>query len=545
MTIQVVKKKHLPNKKPMSREGVWEQKPSRDSEGTRPLQTLLLEAGYNPADWGLEENPLITGLADNSQKVAPGNLFVALKGANADGHVFIPDALEKGAAAVLVEQSPPSLAGVPILRVPDTREALARLAHAFFDQPTKNKLVCGITGTNGKTTTSFLLRSCLEAAGYPTALFGTIEYDLGTEKIKAHNTTPSPLDLARYFNIMTKNGLRAAVMEVSSHAIHQKRIAEIHFTVGIFTNLTRDHLDYHETMLSYKETKWGLFQDYIAKNPEGVAVFNWDDPVGREFTERYKGEKVTYGCDQPADVFPLQYFLNPLGTRILLNLRGTRQEIRTRLIGRFHLQNILAAAAGAWAAGLSPDQIARGIDNLSSVPGRFEYVNEGQPFAVIVDYAHTPDALERLLSSACDFNPGRIIIVFGCGGNRDREKRPLMGAAVARSLLRNSRDFAIITNDNPRGETPECIARQAEEGLLSLPGASGRYEIILDRKAAIRHALSLAGEGDMVLIAGKGHEDYQIVGTQTLPFDDRETAREILKEFGFPSLSGEERRGEK
>jgi len=543
MLTQIEKKKTPRKKKAGSRKEAPDVNPSLPSNGARPLRTLLLEAGYDPGDWGLEANPLITGLADHSQKVAPGNLFVALKGASADGHVFIPDALARGAAAIMVQMSASSSAGVPLLCVPDTREALARLAHAFFGQPTKNKLVCGITGTNGKTTTAFLLRSCLEAAGHPTALFGTIEYDLGTEKIKAHNTTPSSLDLARYFDTMTKNGLRAAVMEVSSHAIHQKRIQGIHFTVGIFTNLTRDHLDYHDNMLSYKEAKWSLFQDYIAKNPDGVAVFNWDDPVGREFAERYAKDKVTYGCDKPADVFPLQYFLTPLGSRILLNMRGARQEIRTRLIGRFHLQNICAAAAGAWAAGLSPDQIARGIENLASVPGRFEYVNQGQPFSVIVDYAHTPDALERLLSSACDFNPGRIIIVFGCGGNRDREKRPLMGAAVARSLLRNSRDFAIITNDNPRGEAPESIAQHAEEGLLSLPGVSGRYAVILDRKAAIRQAISMAGEGDMVIIAGKGHEDYQIVGTRTLPFDDRETAREILGELGFSSRSGEERGG--
>ena len=491
----------------------------------------------------MDADPLVTGITDNSLDLACGNLFVAIKGVKVDGHRFISDAVHKGAAAVIVEQDTPSYLGVPVLRVPDTREALARLAHAYFGYPARNKLICGITGTNGKTTTSFLLRSCLEAAGYPTALFGTIEYDLGAEKIKAHNTTPSCLDLARYFDIMTKNGLRAAVMEVSSHAIHQKRISGIPFNVGIFTNLTQDHLDYHENMPSYKQVKWSFFSDYISKHPQGVAVFNMDDPVGREFAEQYQGDKVTYGCDNPADVFPLQYTLTPFGSRLLLNVRGKRQEVHTQLIGRFHLQNILAAAAGAWAAGLTPDQICLGIENLKSVPGRFELLNQGQPFSVIVDYAHTPDALERLLSSACDFNPRRIIIVFGCGGDRDRDKRPLMGAAVARSLLRNSLDHAIITNDNPRGESPEIIAHQAEQGILSIPGASGRYEIILDRKAAIHRALSLALEGDVVLIAGKGHEDYQIVGSRTLPFDDRETVQEILIELGFPFRLVGERSG--
>lgn len=504
-----------------------------ESGKTVRLGTLLRKAGFDPHGYSFVPNPLVSGISDNSKHVLPGDLFVAIKGVDTDGHLFLSDAVECRACTLVVEEDIPPYPGVVVIKVPDTREALARISHAFYGYPSKEKLVCGVTGTNGKTTTSYLLRSCLEAAGLGCALMGTIEYDLIALKIKANNTTPSSLQLARYFHQMTQNNLAAAVMEISSHSVVQKRILGIHFRVGIFTNLTQDHLDYHNNMQAYKEAKWSFFNDYILTNPEGVAVFNMDDDTGREFAGLFHGTKLTYGLHPYADVFPESYSLLPRETRLVLNAQGQKIEITSSLLGRFNIMNILAASAGALASGVPLPQIKEGIARLHSVPGRFELICKGQPFSVIVDYAHTPDALECLLSSVFDFEPNRIISVFGCGGNRDREKRPKMASAVAHSMIRNTTDYAIITNDNPRNETPEDIAHEAEQGFQCISDFSGRYEIILDRREAIHRALSMAEEGDFVLITGKGHEDYQIIGSRILHFDDRETAREILDELGF------------
>jgi UDP-N-acetylmuramoyl-L-alanyl-D-glutamate--2,6-diaminopimelate ligase len=497
------------------------------------LGTLLRRAGLDSYLNGLDTNPLVSGISDNSKHVLPGDLFVAIKGVNSDGHLFLSDAVECRASTLVVEEDIPPYPGAAVIRVPNTREALAHIAHVFYGYPTRDKLICGVTGTNGKTTTTYLLKSCLEAAGIRSALLGTIEYDLGALKIKANNTTPSSLQLARYFHQITQNQLSAAVMEISSHSVVQKRILGIHFRVGIFSNLTQDHLDFHDNMESYKEAKWHFFEDYISKNPEGVAVFNMEDETGREFARLFHGPKLTYGLQPSTDVFPEDYTLCPSRTWLLLNVQGKKLEINSSLPGRFNIMNILAATAGALAAGVPLPMIAEGISGLKSVPGRFELIRKGQPFSVIVDYAHTPDALERLLASTCDFEPRRIITVFGCGGNRDRDKRPKMASAVARSMMRNTTDYAIITNDNPRNEAPENIAREAECGFQCVSDFSRRYEIVLDRREAIHCALSMAEEGDIVLIAGKGHEDYQVMGSQILRFDDRETAREILDELGF------------
>lgn len=499
------------------------------------LKYLLCAAGLNPELCPSDIDPKITGITDNSRRVMPGNIFVAIKGASADGHLFLSDAVDKQAAALVVERDIPSYPGVPVIRVPDTRDALALLAHAWFGNPSKKLLLCGATGTNGKTTSTYVLRSCIEAAGIRSGLVGTIHYDVGGELLKAINTTPSSLSLAEMFSRMISNGLGAAVMEVSSHAIHQRRILGLEFNVGIFSNLTQDHLDYHGTMESYRQVKWKFFEEHLAPFG-GVGVFNIEDETGRTFAANYSGEKITYGMKSSADVYPINYELHSRYTRISIGLRGETCEFRTGLIGRFNLMNILAASAGALAAGISPGQIAAGISQMRPVPGRFEPVDLGQPFAVVVDYAHTPDALERILASALDFSPRRIITIFGCGGNRDRAKRALMAKAVGNSMMRNREDFAIITNDNPRDEEPEAIAREAEEGFIQLGLPRQRYEIILDRKDAIRRALSMAGEGDIVIIAGKGHEDYQIVGKNVLHFDDRETARELLREMNLESI---------
>ncbi|HOE63067.1 MAG TPA: UDP-N-acetylmuramoyl-L-alanyl-D-glutamate--2,6-diaminopimelate ligase [Candidatus Sumerlaeota bacterium] len=504
------------------------------------LKNLLNAAGINPALCPPDADLQITGISDNSRRIKPGNIFVAVKGENADGHLFLSDAVDKQAAALIVERDIPAYPGVPVIRVPDTRDALALLAHAWYGNPSKKLQLYGLTGTNGKTTSTYILKACLEAAGIRTGLIGTIHYDVGGELLKAVNTTPSSLSLAEMFARMLSNGLGAAVMEVSSHAVHQRRIRGLEFNVGIFSNLTQDHIDYHGTMDAYRQTKWKFFEEYLAPFG-GIGVFNLEDETGRNFASNYPGEKITYGMDLRADVYPVSYELHPRHTRISIHFRGKSLEICTGLIGRFNLMNILAASAGAMAAGISPEQIAAGISQMRPVPGRFEPVDVGQPFALIVDYAHTPDALERILASALDFSPRRIITIFGCGGNRDRAKRPLMAMAVGNSMMRNRGDFAIITNDNPRDEEPEAIAREAEQGFIQLGLPSERYEIILDRKSAIRRALNMAGKDDIVIIAGKGHEDYQIVGKNVLHFDDRETARELLKEMNSEPkhLSGE------
>jgi len=497
------------------------------------LLDLLEKAGYrlDLCPFGLDRT--VTGITDNSRKVLPGNLFTAISGNLADGHRFLSDAASRGAAALIVEKDIPPYPDTPLIRVPDTREALARLAHAWFGHPAQDKIVCGITGTNGKTTTAHLLRSCLAAAGLETALLGTIGHDLGTRTIAALNTTPSSLELASMFHEMTRAGIRAVAMEVSSHAIHQKRVLGIDFAVGIFCNLTRDHLDYHGTMENYREVKWSFFRDHVLANPGGVGVFNIDDEAGRDFAGRFPGKKITFSLESKADVFPREVNLDPEGIRVTLDLAGEERQVKTSLAGRFNVMNILAAAAGALGAGISVDHIVKGLSNAAAAPGRFERVDRGQSFHVIVDYAHTPDALERLLESVREFHPPRIITVFGCGGDRDCKKRFIMGEAVARSMLYCREDFAIITSDNPRGESPEEIARMAEEGLLAVLDSTERRRVVLDRREAIRNAISMASEGDFVLITGKGHEDYQKIGNRTIHFDDRETAREILEELGY------------
>jgi len=495
------------------------------------LRELLREAGYDPDLCPSPLDRLVTGITDDSRHVLPGNIFVAIQGSRADGHLFLSDAVECGAGALIVEHEIPSYPGVVIICVPDTHDALALLSHTYYGNPSRDKLLFGVTGTNGKTTTTYILRSCLQAAGIPTGLVGTIHYDIGDGIVKAMNTTPSALLLARMFARMGQNGLKGIVMEVSSHAIQQKRILGSEFKAGVFTNLTQDHLDYHGTMEAYRDTKWKFFEDYIAHSG-GVAAFNMEDETGRMFSSMFKGEQATYGMRDGVDVRAERCQLSMRGTRLVLNLRGEGHEICTGLVGRFNVMNILAASAGALAAGIAPDAIAEGISRMKPIPGRFELVDMSQPFSVIVDYAHTPDALGRILSSALEFSPRRIITVFGCGGDRDRNKRPLMAMAVGQSMRRNDEDYAIITNDNPRSEDPADIARQMESGFLRLRIANTRYDIILDRREAIRRALSLAGEGDIVIIAGKGHEDYQIIGGSTLHFDDRKVVREILAEMG-------------
>ncbi|MCX7625738.1 MAG: UDP-N-acetylmuramoyl-L-alanyl-D-glutamate--2,6-diaminopimelate ligase [Candidatus Sumerlaeaceae bacterium] len=474
---------------------------------------------------------ILSGLTDNSSRVEPGAIFVAIRGSERDGHAFISDAVEKGARAVVVEQEIPPYEGVEILKVPDSKEALGALAHAWYGNPTAHMLVFGVSGTNGKTTTTYLLESICTAAGVSAGVVGTIEYRFANQRESASNTTPSALVLAELFSRMRRHGVAAVAMEVSSHAAHQKRIAGIEFDVGILTNITQDHLDYHGTMEAYAAAKRSFYFDFLlrprTKATEPWAVFNINDAWGQRFATDFPAAKLTYGLQEGAMFYPLDLQLDARGIRFrLVAPDGTQLNIVSPLLGYFNVFNILGAVAAAYAAGFDPRAIERGVQALTDVPGRFERIDIGQPFAVIVDYAHTPDALQRVLDNARRMTPnGRIITVFGCGGERDPTKRPVMGEIVA-SLS----DYVVVTNDNPRREDPERIASMIVEGIKRTTLPDGSWRILLDRREAIAHAFDVARKGDCVLIAGKGAEPYIDIGGVKIPYDDRETARALLRE---------------
>jgi len=455
----------------------------------------------------------------DSRRVRAGDLFVALAGTKIDGHRFVQAALEAGAAAAAVERQVDLPGGPPLLLVGDAREALDLAAHALAGDPTRRLIVCGVTGTTGKTTTTYLVRSIFECAGWPTGVLGTIGYVIGRREIPSRLTTPDADDLAAYFAEMVESGLKAAVMEVSSHALHQRRAAGIAFDVGAFTNLSPEHLDYHPDMYSYREAKGLLF---AALAPESCAVLNADEEASRAFEEATEARVLWYGIDRPADVRAEDIRSDVGGSRFALVSPRGRAEIRTCLLGRHNVYNCLTAAAIAEALDVPHETVAEGIRAVRVVRGRLEPVPTRLPFAVLVDYAHKTDALMHALSTVRGLveEGGRLVVVFGCGGDRDRQKRPAM-AKVAEELA----DRVVVTSDNPRTERPEAIAGEVLAGFSSME----KVAVELDRRAAIALALAEAQPGDVVIIAGKGHETYQIIGDVTRPFDDREVAAEILR----------------
>jgi UDP-N-acetylmuramoyl-L-alanyl-D-glutamate--2,6-diaminopimelate ligase len=473
------------------------------------------------------------GIAHDSRQVKKGYLFAALPSASGhqtDALAYIRQAVQKGALAVLAEPKTLKAAQLPLavtgFAAKDVRHAYGEACAAHFGWPAKKLRLTGITGTNGKTTTSFLLRGLLEQKGWSSVLVGTVEYRVGKKRLEAPNTTPSALELQSLFAQGVQAGCRAAVMEVSSHALDQGRTASLAFDVAAFSNLTRDHLDYHKTMARYGAAKAKLFGQL---KPSGVAVLNADDPASKRMAAaRTRGSKVlSYSASgKRAELRAEKLVFEMDGTHFDLCFGGRRLSLRLPLPGRFNVANALAAAACALGQGLSLAQVAKGLGKPQLPPGRFELVRQGQPFNVVVDYAHTPDALERLMQAAREVTPGRLITVFGCGGDRDRGKRPLMGAlAAAKSEL------AVVTSDNPRTESAERILDEVFAGI----GQAARAHClrVADRRQAIRWALLLAQAGDSVLIAGKGHEDYQIVGSVKQPFDDRDEARAGLQRLGF------------
>ena len=472
----------------------------------------------------------VTGLHYDSRRIQPGHLFVAIRGENSDGNRFVPQALESGAIAVVSEE-PPHPAGTPSstalawARVEDARKALATAAANFFGHPARALELVGVTGTNGKTTTCLLLDAIFAAAGKKSGLFGTIEYRLAGRRLPAPNTTPESLDLQAYLGELRTLGATHATLEVSSHALALDRVYGCPFRAAVFTNLTRDHLDFHGTLEAYFAEKRKLFTGWGARPPEW-AILNADDPRSAELRSCGSPNVVTYGLAAGAELRPRGTDPAPKSGSFLMETPWGKLESRSRLLGRPNVYNLMAAAATALALGFGVEQVESGLAELEAVPGRFEQVEAGQPFLVLVDYAHTDDALRNLLTTARELvgRGGRIITVFGCGGDRDRTKRPLMGQ-VASSLS----DLVVLTSDNPRSEDPGAIIQDA----LAAPEKTGaRHLVEPDRARAIELALSEARTGDIVLIAGKGHETCQIIGDRVLPFDDRLVARQILQRLG-------------
>ena len=460
----------------------------------------------------------VTDIAYDTRKVGPGALFVCVPGARADGHDFAEDAVADGAVALAVER--PLDVPVPQLVVPDARLAMALAADVFFGRPSRELEVAGVTGTNGKTTTAFLLYSILAAAGRRPGLLGTVEMRVGGERRAVTRTTPEAVDLQRTFRELLDAGDRSCAMEASSHASELKRLVGTRFRALVFTNLSQDHLDFHGTLADYYDAKRRLFTHPDVDGDRPPAAVNVGDEHGRLLAEELRGlggRLVTFGLADDAEIRPEELELTPSAT----SFRADGLDVRPRLRGRFNVENVLGAIAAARLLGIEDDALVRGIEHVAGVPGRFEAVDEGQPFAVLVDYAHTPEALANVLAEARRLAAGRLICVFGCGGDRDRAKRPLMGEVVSRLA-----DRAVVTSDNPRREEPGAIIDEI------LAGMDGREDVEPDRAAAIARAVEQAAEGDVVVIAGKGHEQGQELADRTIPFDDREVARDALRRLG-------------
>lgn len=455
----------------------------------------------------------------DSRLVRKGDLFIAFRGYAADGSQFIRDAIANGAAVILSEKDFKASAGVKRISVTNSRTALPAIAGNFYGHPSRGLKMVGVTGTNGKTTITYIIENILKCAGEDTGVIGTINYRIKDKVTPAKNTTPGPLDLQAMLAEMVSQNIGFAVMEVSSHSLDQGRVDGILFDAGIFTNVTGDHLDYHKTLENYFNAKAKLF-DALKKT--GTAILNNDDKKVAALRGSIKNRVVTYGVKEKADVRCTEVKISLDGSQFVVSTSNGSFKVNTKLIGRHNVSNILASIAAALALGIDMKAIKEGANTASFAPGRLEPVDEGQPFKVFVDYAHTEDALRNVLSLLREAADKRIITVFGCGGNRDRTKRPLMGQAACELS-----DHVVMTSDNPRLEDPVNIISEIEKGTK---GRFLNYEVFVDRREAIRRALRMASKGDIVLIAGKGHEDYQLIKDRSVPFDDRLVARKMLRE---------------
>src|SRR5436190_7938463 len=488
------------------------------------LKQLIKELSLVRVEGSLDRE--VAGIVYDSRRVTPGMVFVAIPGVHVDGHDFINTAIDRGAAAIICEKNGFSSPRATKIKVPDVREALARASASFYQHPSSKLQVIGVTGTNGKTTVAFMVKQMLEAAGYKTGLLGTVRYEIGDRVIPAARTTPESLEIHQMMAQMLSSGCQACVMEVSSHALEQKRVAGIEFDVQIFTNLTQDHLDYHGTMENYFGAKQKLFTKTANGSKKGTVVINIDDASGaRLATESDVSVKLTYGIRNAASIRATKIELAADASRFTMETPGKSFACKLPLIGRHNIYNALAATGASVALGIAPAKIQSVLNKMQAVPGRLESVSTGQPFAVFVDYAHTDDALHNVLTTLREITKGRLFVLFCCGGSRDSGKRAKMGRVAAEFA-----DYTYITSDNPRKEKPELIAQQIEEGFRTVK--QGDYTVELDRKRAISEIISLAQPGDTVLLAGKGHETYQEFEDTIVPFDDRVYARTALENCG-------------
>lgn len=472
------------------------------------------------------ENPSITSVETDSRMVKPGSLFVCLKGYTVDGHDFVEQAVENGASAIIAECKIET--AVPVAYVPDTNRAAAVLADAFYEKPSNHMHMVGVTGTNGKTTTTHLIEKIFADRGQKTGLIGTIGLKISGKPMKLKSstpTTPDAITLQKGLAQMLDEGVETTVMEVSSHALEMGRVRGTDFNVAVFTNLSQDHLEFHPTMEDYFHAKSLLFSQLgntYDRNRLKVAVINADDERVEQLKKVTAVQMLTYGINKPADIRANEVQLSEKGTRFTLDTPYGKADLHLNLIGLFNVYNVLAAAAACLVSGIPFNQVCKSLEGATGVPGRFEVVDEGQPYTVIVDYAHTPDSLENVLKTVKQFAKGRIFALVGCGGDRDRTKRPLMAQIAVKYA-----DHTVLTSDNPRSEDPEAIIRDMEEGVKDAD-----YISIPDRTEAILHAIAEARAEDCILIAGKGHETYQIIGDETIHFDDREMARLAIQKRG-------------
>ncbi len=468
-----------------------------------------------------KEDQTIISIENDSRHVKQGSLFICIKGFTVDGHDYAEAAVEKGAVAIISEKK--LNLPVPVIIVSDTKRAMAVIADAFYAQPSKKLYLIGVTGTNGKTTTSHVIEKILSDAGRKTGLIGTMYMKMAEKQFQVKNTTPESLTLQYYFKQMVDAGVQSTVMEVSSHALDEGRVHGCDFDVAIFTNLTQDHLDYHKTMEEYRQAKGLLFSQlgsaFSHKSPK-YAILNMDDPAAKQYVKSTAAHVLTYGIESKADIQARNLQLSASGITFELCSPFGNVPVSMKLIGKFNVYNVLAGICAGIVSGIPIQRIIQSIAEVEGISGRFETVNGGQNFTVIVDYAHTPDSLENALKTVKQFAEKRVFVIVGCGGDRDRSKRPLM----AEIACKYSTD-PIFTSDNPRSEDPLAILKDMEAGVIGK-----QYKLIMDRKVAIHYAVNAAKEDDIILIAGKGHETYQLIGNQIIDFDDRKVAKAAIEE---------------
>lgn len=484
------------------------------------LETLIKSLREGKVEGGIAKN--ISSIAYDSRKVEPNGLFVAIKGMKTDGHAYLESAAAKGAAAVVVEDEYVNEM-VTVIRVPDTRQALAKLSACFYDYPAQKLDIIGVTGTNGKTTTTHMIAEVLKSHGQKTGIMGTLYIKIGDKTYPTHITTPESLEIQKHLAMMVDEGVKTVVMEVSSHGLYFDRVYGITFLGGIFTNITRDHLDFHNDMESYFQEKLKLFKRLKSEEEGGFALLNSDDVKTPQIVEALQVPYMSYGIYRLPHIRAKNIKTHITGTTFIAESDRWDVPVKMNMTGMFNVYNALAAVGTGLFLNITPAAITKGLENLKGVPGRFETINEGQDFGIVVDYAHTPDGIKNVLQSARVLTNNRLIIVFGCGGDRDRTKRPIMGKYASELA-----DMVIVTSDNPRTEDPMAIIADILPGIEE---GNAKNIVEADRKTAIYTAINAAQKGDIVVIAGKGHETYQIFKDKTITFNDLETAREAVLEL--------------